>query len=197
MAARYQVRRDLASVWTTVNPILASGEMGYETDTLKFKIGDGITRWVTLAYLPSSNLAGHDIQRNAVTLPKRTVVNFVGNGVEVTDVGEVTTVSVAGHTNIDGGAARSVYTQEQILSGGRSGLMATIIQLRRDTASAWISANPVLGEAELGVETDTGNIKLGDGVMRWNSLDYIITGSSSPSPTSTGKAVAMSIVFGN
>ena len=45
-----QMRRDTASNWTTVNPVLASGELGVETDTNKFKIGDGVTAWNTLDY---------------------------------------------------------------------------------------------------------------------------------------------------
>lgn len=44
MAIRIQLRRDIASNWTTNNPILLPGEVGIETDTLKFKIGNG-ARW--------------------------------------------------------------------------------------------------------------------------------------------------------
>ena len=50
--------------------------------------------------------------------------------------------------------------------------MATIIQSRRDTASNWASANPVLAEGELGIETDTKKFKFGDGTTAWNSLGY-------------------------
>lgn len=44
MALRIQLRRDIASNWTTNNPILLSGELGIETDTARFKIGNG-GRW--------------------------------------------------------------------------------------------------------------------------------------------------------
>ena len=50
-----QVRRDTAANWTSVNPILAAGEAGLETDTLKLKYGDGSTAWNSLAYLPAGN----------------------------------------------------------------------------------------------------------------------------------------------
>ena len=36
-------RRDTASNWTTNNTVLLAGELGYETDSKKFKIGDGST----------------------------------------------------------------------------------------------------------------------------------------------------------
>jgi len=45
-----QTRRGTAAEWTSVDPILASGELGFETDTNKFKIGDGSTVWSSLVY---------------------------------------------------------------------------------------------------------------------------------------------------
>jgi len=50
--------------------------------------------------------------------------------------------------------------------------MASIIQLRRDTAANWTAADPILAEGELGFEIDTGLAKLGDGVTDWASLGY-------------------------
>jgi hypothetical protein len=47
---QFQFRRGPASLWTSANPTLADGEMGLETDTHLFKIGDGSHNWVTLAY---------------------------------------------------------------------------------------------------------------------------------------------------
>jgi hypothetical protein len=48
----------------------------------------------------------------------------------------------------------------------------THINQRRDTASNWTSANPVLHLGEVGWETDTRKAKLGDGVNAWNDLPY-------------------------
>lgn len=50
--------------------------------------------------------------------------------------------------------------------------MADKFQFRRDTASAWTSANPVLSQGELGLELGTGKYKIGDGATAWNSLSY-------------------------
>lgn len=50
MATQIQMRRDTAANWASVNPILASGEFGFETDTLKLKLGNGSTSWNSLAY---------------------------------------------------------------------------------------------------------------------------------------------------
>ena len=51
MSTKIQVRRGTSSEWTTSNPVLATGEIGFETDTSKFKIGDGTTSWTGLNYL--------------------------------------------------------------------------------------------------------------------------------------------------
>ncbi len=50
MAIQIQVRRDTSANWTSTNPILASGEIGYETNTNKFKFGDGSSTWTNLDY---------------------------------------------------------------------------------------------------------------------------------------------------
>lgn len=49
MATRMQQRRGTAAEWTAANPVLAAGEIGFETDTGKFKFGDGINTWSNLS----------------------------------------------------------------------------------------------------------------------------------------------------
>lgn len=50
MAVKIQLRRGISSEWTSANPILLIGEIGLETNTKKFKIGDGSTNWNSLTY---------------------------------------------------------------------------------------------------------------------------------------------------
>jgi hypothetical protein len=50
MAQRIQFRNDTLANWSAANPILAAGELGLETDTRFYKIGDGSTPWNTLPY---------------------------------------------------------------------------------------------------------------------------------------------------
>jgi hypothetical protein len=76
------------------------------------------------------------------------------------------------------------------------------ILIRRDTAAAWTAANPTLASGELGGETDTGKLKLGNGSTAWNSLAYqagvtsvngntgVVTGlATTAAPTFTGTVV--------
>lgn len=50
MSIRMQQRRGTASVWLANDPILAPGEIGIESDTGKFKFGNGIDTWTNLSY---------------------------------------------------------------------------------------------------------------------------------------------------
>jgi hypothetical protein len=45
-----QVRRDSAANWTSTNPVLASGEIGFDTTENSIKIGDGTSTWTALDY---------------------------------------------------------------------------------------------------------------------------------------------------
>ena len=54
MATRMQQRRGTAEQWTLANPTLAPAEIGFETDTNQFKIGDGVNQWEDLEYFLNS-----------------------------------------------------------------------------------------------------------------------------------------------
>jgi len=52
-------------------------------------------------------------------------------------------------------------------------------KLRRGTAAQWMAVNPVLQTGEPGVETDTGKLKIGNGVSHWLQLGYL-SGEGTP-----------------
>lgn len=61
--------------------------------------------------------------------------------------------------------------------------MALQIKFRHDSAANWTSTNPILALGEKGVETDTGQFKIGDGATAWNSLAYKgLTGPTQTAP---------------
>jgi hypothetical protein len=53
-----------------------------------------------------------------------------------------------------------------------------VIKLRRGTAAQWTSANPTLSAGEMGIETDTGRSKYGNGSTAWTTLTYSVGNSS-------------------
>lgn len=64
--AKVQLRGDTAANWTSENTVLDDREFGVETDTLKFKIGDGTTAWASLAYAGGGATSGDDITTGTV-----------------------------------------------------------------------------------------------------------------------------------
>jgi hypothetical protein len=70
LSALQRQRRDTAANWTAENPTLLAGEIGIESDTLKWKVGDGSAAWNSLAYIPGLSISAYplvnaDIASNA------------------------------------------------------------------------------------------------------------------------------------
>ena len=53
-----EFREGTAADWTAANPVLNSGEPGFESDTKKLKIGDGATAWNSLSYVTGGGGGG-------------------------------------------------------------------------------------------------------------------------------------------
>lgn len=67
MAVQIQQRRDTAANWASANPVLAEGEVGWELDTGKAKLGNGVDDWATLPYVVGSGGGGGGGARNTVS----------------------------------------------------------------------------------------------------------------------------------
>lgn len=100
---RIQFRRGTAAAganqWT--NQVLSAGEVGYETDTGRFKIGDGLTAWSSLAYAAvaaSSFVAGSGVSlssgTNGSTLTISSIIS-AGSGIAVTESNGAYTISLS------------------------------------------------------------------------------------------------------
>ena len=107
ITALQKQRRDTASNWTLNNTVLLAGEFGYETDTKKFKIGDGTTAWQSLDYIPipDSNrlLAGNlTVGGNFTVNGTTTTIDSTTLSVEDKNI-EIGKVSSPSDTTADGG----------------------------------------------------------------------------------------------
>jgi hypothetical protein len=73
MAVKIQNRADTKLNWETNNPILAMGEIGYDTDSNAIKIGNGVDRWLVLPYITNANGMTPPVittvQRDAIPAP--------------------------------------------------------------------------------------------------------------------------------
>ena len=86
---RLQVRRGTSAGWTNANPTLYAGEMGYETDTGRFKIGDGSTAWSSLDYgsvLPDNFIAGSGISLTQGSNGSTLTISLSDPTIQVADI---------------------------------------------------------------------------------------------------------------
>lgn len=75
-----QQRRDTAANWTFNNPTLLAGELGYETDTGKWKIGTGSTAWTSLSYTPWSLIPAFPITDASIASNAEIAVSKLADG---------------------------------------------------------------------------------------------------------------------
>lgn len=91
---RLQLRRDTAANWTSANPLLLAGEMGVETDTAKFKVGNGSSTWTGLSYSSGSQGApGFDGAAATVAVGTVTTLS-AGSSATVTNGGSTSAASL-------------------------------------------------------------------------------------------------------
>jgi len=110
---RIQVRRGVAADWTSVNPILAAGEMGYETDTNKFKFGNGSGTWSTLSYGASDTPGVTEIAQDAINSAL-----VVGTGLTKTYNDGANTITVAIND--------AIWANKTYVDGAVAGLSSTV-----------------------------------------------------------------------
>jgi len=97
MAFRIQLRRDTSLNWGLNNPILLSGEIGYETNTTYMKIGDGTTPWNDLPYWQGGLTgAGLTVKKNGATILSPTSnLNFSNDFTVVTGTNYTATIGLS------------------------------------------------------------------------------------------------------
>ena len=86
---RLQVRRGSSGGWTSANPTLYAGEIGYETDSGRIKVGDGTTAWTSLDYnvvVPTGFLAGSGLSVSVATDGSTVTYSLSDPTIQVSDI---------------------------------------------------------------------------------------------------------------
>jgi hypothetical protein len=186
-----QIRRGTAAQWTAANPVLASGEFGYETDTGKFKIGNGSSAWNSLSVL---------------------------NGVTASSTDTFTNKTISGSTNTLSNIANASLTNSAITINGTAVSLGGSISLPGDiegvTAGTGLTGGGTSGTVTISLDTPvsaanggTGISSLGSGIatflgtpssanLRAALTDETGTGAAvfADAPTLTGTVTASGII---
>jgi hypothetical protein len=114
MAIQIQFRRDTAANWTTSNPVLAAGELGLETDTSRYKIGDGSSAWSALSY---SSLPSTAVSTLVIDAKGDLLVGTANDTVGKVTVGSNGTVLIADSAQTAGVKWGTVGDDDQVILG--------------------------------------------------------------------------------
>lgn len=205
MATRMQQRRGTAQQWTTANPVLGAGEIGFETDTGKFKLGDNLNTWTNLQYFLNAEDIGGALGDYATEEYVTTAIeNVVGFAPETLD----TLVELAAAIGDDANFSETIFnateqakqdavadaeayvdtaitTLSDIVSGTTSGIIETadLLATEVETMSAAVVNNTA--NIENLQTTSTGH---SDAIQTLS--DGLLLKASLANPTFTG-AVAL------
>ena len=119
-----KVKRATAARWASQNPVLAAGEIGYETDTRKMKLGDGTSSWTQLSYLVAEG-TGAAGQAATIRIGTVTTVAYTANA----------TVVNSGTSNaavLDFSSPRGKSVYEYAVEGGYEGTEQEFGQMIED-----------------------------------------------------------------
>ena len=191
---RIQVRRGSLSQWnaatsTLGNGVLYQGEIGYETDTGRFKIGDGSTAWSSLNYasvLPSNFVAGSGISLSQGSNGSTLTISLSNPNIQVsniTDFAEGVDDRVASLLTQGSGIGLTYNDSANTLSVAVTGIPSSLVT---NFAS---SVNSLIDSA---VST---SIVAGSGIdIVYNSGNNTLTVSS---PLTAGSGISLSHSSGN
>jgi hypothetical protein len=205
MTARMQQRRDTAANWTSNNPTLAAGELGFETDTYLFKIGDGTLSWTSLSYAAGGTSSSYAATATAagtttLTSTSKTTQNFTGTQTQTVVLPVVSTLPLGFSFQILNNSTQNITVNSSgsnliaTLQSGFSG-MFTVVSTSGTTAASWDYQYSGFDNI-----TGTGNVVFSSGpTINNTTLTGTLTANSSAGTSgqflsSTGSGVSWATV---
>ena len=159
MATRMQQRRGTASQWTSTNagagPVLNAGEIGWESDTNRFKIGDGVNNWSNLDYFADINSTVNPSFGTSITFEGATADSYETT-LQVTDPTADRTITLP---NVTG----TVITTGNLSDITDIGVFSSTITMEGSTADAFeltLSAGDPTADRTITFPDETGTVQL-------------------------------------
>jgi len=160
-----QVRRSTAATWTSTNPTLAAGEIGFETDTGKFKIGTGSSTWTALSYnLNGGTPSGTDIPLSTVTTKGDLVAGTGSSTVSRLAAGNNGEMLVADSSTSTGLRYQAPKVQNAIYNSGfdiaQRGTSFTALAAVDYTLDRWVNWSTTGGQSNYASQQSVGNLSV-------------------------------------
>jgi hypothetical protein len=159
MIETIRLRRGTAATWTADNPVLSSGEPGYETDTGKAKVGDGATAWNSLGYWSPGGAGSGGGSGTVTSVSVATANGFTGTVANPTTIPAVSVgTSVTGLLKGNGTVVSAATAGTDYLAPNGSGAALTGItaaQAGADAAGAAAAAQAAAVAASARLLTPT------------------------------------------
>ena len=171
-----QQRRGTAAQWTSANPVLNAGEMGWESDTNKFKIGDGTNHWADLDYFADINSTVNPAFGTSIVFEGATADSYETT-LQVTDPTADRTITLPN-------ASGTVITTGNLSDITDIGVFTSTITMEGSTADAYeltLSAGDPTADRTITFPDSTGTVAL--------TSDITVTASSTN--TFTNKSISL------
>jgi uncharacterized protein YaiE (UPF0345 family) len=172
MATRMQQRRGTAAQWTSANPVLAAGEIGFEIDTNKFKMGDGINQWADLGYFLDETALGGSFD-DYIPLTEK----GEPNGVATLDGSGAIPVSQLGNLIADAPALLDTLEEIAAALGDDPDFASKVVPIVKKTTTQWEADTDPIAAGTIAYDTTTSTFKVGNGTNPWSTTAYMWNGS--------------------
>jgi len=175
MSYEIQQRRDTAANWTSVNPILAQGEFGYETDTGKLKIGNGTTAWTSLPYYSAGS-----------------IVNVTASSPLASSGGSSPNISIASAIPVsDGGTSLTTLTLNNVILGNGTSSPLFVApgasgNVLSSNGTTWISALPAVTNGFFYLSSNTSVYGGTNSTLSFTGVDNWVSGVGAAAALTTG-----------